>query len=106
MRNRRWFAELGVGVILALVASLLWGLDESAVSLPAVLRSLACGSGIFAAWLLRLGRELTATWVHPRHHPRISSVTKATSVASRWLGQEPLDRVDGCPHGDSTRPVH
>jgi hypothetical protein len=40
MRNRRWFAELGVGVVLALVASLLWGFDESVVSLAAVLRSL------------------------------------------------------------------
>jgi hypothetical protein len=52
MRNRRGFLELGAGIVLAVVASLLWGLEESVMSLPAVLRSLVCGTGIFAAWAL------------------------------------------------------
>ena len=52
MRIRRWVVELGAGVVLAVVAGVLWGLYEAVVSLPAVLRSLAWGVGIFAAWVL------------------------------------------------------
>jgi hypothetical protein len=58
MDNRRWVLELGM--VLALVASALWGLDEPVVSLPAVLSSTAWGLGIFSLWLLG--------WASAVHH--------------------------------------
>jgi hypothetical protein len=58
MRDRRWILELGV--VLAAVASVLWGLAEPRVSLPALLRSMTWGVGIFAAW--------TLAWAWALHH--------------------------------------
>jgi hypothetical protein len=58
MHIRRWVLELGV--VLAVIASALWGLDEPVVSLPAVLRSTAWGIGIFSLWLL--------AWAGALHH--------------------------------------
>jgi hypothetical protein len=58
MRDRRWVLELGV--VLAAVASVLWGVSEPRVSLPALLRSMTWGVGIFAAW--------TLAWAWALHH--------------------------------------